>query len=258
MKKDVYNLGKPQETVSFPEETSRGSSKTKKISLDVSKEFFKDVETISKINDVSSYSVFLACLYVLLYKYTYQNNLKINLKKSIDLDKHFSDFVKSVHETTQNTISNQLHEFLTFDRDSFSLSVLFTYKSLSDNALTALESASEFDLNFEVLPSSEVLNLEFNTNLFKPDFAKSLLSHYFFVLKQILKDENCKLSNIQMMTSEEHRLLEKFNKKGISLNDDAFLSLLANDNQSPCVYILDDNLKHVPIGNIRFNIYFWK
>ena len=57
MKKDVYNFSKSQETVS----------------LAVSKNFFENVENIAKENNVSNYSVFLSAIYILLYKYTYQD-----------------------------------------------------------------------------------------------------------------------------------------------------------------------------------------
>lgn len=236
MKKDVYNLGKPQETVS----------------LAISKNFFENVENIAKENDVSVYSVFLSAIYILLYKYAYQGTLNIILKRDINLDESFSDFVKGIHKDTKNTIANRISENVTLDKEGSPINILFTYQNLAEDTLAAYNSSLEFDLSFEVVSSSNILNLKFNENLFKLQTAKSLLSHYFFLLKQIIKSQGLKLSDFEMLTPEETRLLKKFNnKKGINLDNDVSLVMFDTDNSDFEVNILDDNLKPVPIGNIR-------
>ena len=48
-----------------------------KISFNLPKEIFENIEVIAKINNISVYSVFLATLYVLLYKYTMQNSIVV-------------------------------------------------------------------------------------------------------------------------------------------------------------------------------------
>ena len=201
--------------------------------------------------------MFLAVLYILLHRYTYQNTLNIVLKKIINLEQNFSDFVKNIHEDTKNTISNQLLEILSSSKNSSSLRIVFTYSNLTENALTVVDSIPEFDLNFEVNLSSNVLNLEFNTNLFEISTAKSLLSHYFFILKQISESKKYKLLDFEMVTPEESKLLEKFSQKGITFNNDAFLAMFDTKNQQTKIYILDNNLMQVPIGNIRGSIYIW-
>ncbi len=242
MKKDVYNFSKSQETVS----------------LAVSKNFFENVENIAKENNVSNYSVFLSAIYILLYKYTYQDTLNIILKKHINLDESFSDFVKAIHKDTKNTIANRISENVTLNEDGSPLNILFTYQNLSEDTLTVDNSSLEFDLSFEVISSSNVLNLKFNVNLFKSQAVKSLLSHYFFILKQIIKSSDLKLSDFEMLTPEESRLLKKFNnKKGISFDNDVSLVMFNSDDMELQAHILDDNLKPVPIGNIRKCLYFW-
>ena len=243
MKKDVYNLSKPQEAVS----------------LTVSKKFFENVENIAKENNVSSYSIFLSAIYILLYKYSYQDTLNIILKKHINLDGSFSDFVKNIHKDTKNIVANRILENVTLSEKASPIKASFTYQNISEGILTMDNSSSEFDLSFEIISSSNVFNLKFNINLFKPKVAKSLISHYFFLLKQIVKSQDSKLSEFEMLTPEENRLLKKFNsKKTTNFDNDASLTMFDTNNKDFQVHILDDNLRPVPIGNIRKYLYLWK
>lgn len=236
MKKDVYNLS---------------SSKMKRLNIDLSKEHFENIENIAKSHNVSSYSMFLAGLYILLYRYTYQNSINIILKKDINPNENFFDFVKSLCESATSSISNQLFERLTLDNNASSFSVLFSYTTLQENSLVTMNDTKESDLHFEVATTLNTLSLEFNENLLSLPTAKSLLSHYLFILKQIPKALNYKISNFEMITPEESRLLDKFNHRSTLINNDTLFSLFDTSVEKPRVYILDENMKYVPIGNFR-------
>lgn len=84
------------------------------------------------------------------------------------------------------------------------------------------------DLNFKVNSSITKLTLEFNENLFKESTAKSILSHYLFILKQALKNKDLAIKEFEIITPEENKLLEKFETEN--------------------KFILDKNMKRIPIG----------
>ena len=253
MKKDVYNLSKPQESIWLTEQyfkDTANSSNIKKVSIDLSKEHFENVENTAKTINVSSYSVFLAGLYIVLYRYTYQNSINIILKKDINPNEKFSNFLISVHESATNTISNKLSENLNLDGNGASFDVMFSYTTLQENSLTSIDNTQKFDLRFDVSTALNTLSLEFNENLLKLSTAKSLLSHYLFILKQISKNLNCRVSDFEMITPEENQLLKKFNNS-ISINNNALFSTFDTSVEKPKVYVLDENMKRVPIGNFR-------
>lgn len=235
-----------------------------KISINLTKTEFKNIEDIAKINNVSSFSVFLAGLYVLLYKYTYQTDIIIGspfagrsfseiqtlvgmfvnnivLNEHINPNLKFNDFIKCVHDNVTHAISNQpypyelLQKNLNLGSNNSLLDVMFTYQNIDTEPFkinekplgifTANNNTSKFNLWFEIVPQSNSFNLEFNTDLFKLDTAKSILNHYIFILEQIANNPNCKLDDFEMITKEEESILDKFNDTFMPVNDDTVISI---------------------------------
>lgn len=62
----------------FPLDNSKLYVK-EEINLELSKEYLNNVQTISKENNISIYSVLLSCLYILLYKYSTKSDITIGL-----------------------------------------------------------------------------------------------------------------------------------------------------------------------------------
>ncbi|MCI8621242.1 MAG: hypothetical protein HFJ50_05880 [Clostridia bacterium] len=101
----------------------------------------------------------------------------------------------------------------------------------------------KFGIKDTILPSSELcfsassslhtLRLEFNGNSLSIASANSLLTHYLFILRQCFQNENFKISDFEIITPEEAKLLEKF-----------------NNGKDVKTRILDKNLNPVPIGCI--------
>lgn len=110
-----------------------------KTSITLSDEQFTVLEEIAKSNNVSTYAIFLSALYVLLYKYTAQNNIIIGspfagrsfaevqdlvgmfvnnivLNKTIE-NIEFADFLKSVHTDVLDAISNQPYPYELLQKD---------------------------------------------------------------------------------------------------------------------------------------------
>ena len=241
-----------------------------KISISLDKNEFKALEDIAKTNNISSYSVFLSALYILLYKYTGQNDIVIGspfagrsfkevqnlvgmfvnnmvFNKHINPDLSFAEFLKNIHSDVLDGISNQpypyeiLQKKLTKDANTSLLDVMFTYQNIGATIPTIggnkakifipNTKTSKFNLWFEIIPETYTFNLEFNTDLFKFETAESILKHYIFVLKQILVDTNCKISDLSIITDEEADLLDKFNDTYMPINDDTIVSIFEDQVQ---------------------------
>lgn len=243
------------------------SYKGDKVSLNLSKEEFSVFENFAKQNDISAYSVFLSALFVLLYKYTYQEDIIVGgpfagrsfpeiqnlvgmFVNNIVLNKHineaceFIDLAKSVHKDVLAVVANQpypyelLQKSLNLGANNSLLDVMFTYQNIDAeppvikgepaSVLTARTTTSKFNLWFEIVPSTNTFNLEFNTDLFKLDTAKSLLEHYLFILKQAISEPVCKLNDFEMITEAEDKLLSKFNDTSMPINDDTIIDIFEN------------------------------
>lgn len=77
----------------------------KDVYIELSQEHFDNLEIVAKDNDVSSYSVFLTCLCIFLFKYTAKSELNIDvftndipLNIIVDKNEYFEAFLKSVYK----------------------------------------------------------------------------------------------------------------------------------------------------------------
>lgn len=149
-----------------------------------------------------------------------------------------------MHQDLKNGIENGIYPYEILEKklglsENYSLfNIMFEFEK-DENCFKSDEikifakekkQESSSDLNFKVNSSITKLTLEFNKNLFKESTAKAILSHYFFILKQALKNKDLVVSNFEIVTPEENKLLEKF------------------ETQNNFTYILDKNMKRVPIG----------
>lgn len=208
MKKDVYGVSKQEiDTAMLTEEYLKGTNyeKRQRTSIELSKEHFDNVENIAKENNVTSCAIFLACLYILINKYTSKEDIKVEiiypeksivLRNQINSDEKFIEFVKKINKDIAQ---------ISYEKEI----VLFSS-----------------NLWLRITPN--LLDLEFSTKFFKSSVSKSILAHYLYILKQACKNQLIKISNFDMITPEENRLLEKINKKQIIKDADKILSILKN------------------------------
>lgn len=73
---------------------------------------------------------------------------------------------------------------------------------------------SKFDLSLEIIPADSKFNLrlEYCTDLFEREFIEQFAKHYTLVLEEVLGDLNKKISEIQMIsTQEKSMILNDFN-----------------------------------------------
>lgn len=247
--------------------TSSKSYASEKVDLELSKDYLEKVENLAKSLNSSNYLILLSCLYILLYKYTskpeitigtffdgrcFKDALKIlgNFENKLALNEHidekssFKDFVTLAHKDLKNGMENGIYPYEILEKklglsekDSL-FDIMFEFEkeenSFESDAVKIFvkEKTQEnsSDLNFKVNSSITKLTLEFNKTLFKESTAKSILAHYLFILKQALKNKDLSVSNFEIITPEENKLLEKF------------------EAENKFTYILDKNMKRVPIG----------
>ena len=279
--KDVYGLNNVLENI-------QTAFKASKVFIELDENRFKNLEILASKNNVSSYSIFLATLYILLYKYTSKSNLIIGtpfsekiseefqniartfssdiiLSQKINPNLNFIDFVRSVNKDIIDTFSNRLSPFESL-KDKLSLKenslfdTLLIYQTsepktfnIGDSDIRILNEESSFpkpNLLFEIDFKLHTLNLEFNKNVIKIDTAKSILAHYLYILKQVYNSTSSKINDLDMLTPEENRLLEKFNQKIVKIDNFVPLSIFDTSDKNTKFYILDKDMKNVPIGSL--------
>lgn len=240
------------------------SFKGNKISYTMEKETFKKLEQLSKKYNVSTYTIFLSALYILLYKYTGQNDLIIgtplegrNFEETNNIIGMFvnnivlknsiipSDNVSNLFTKTQNivtdAISNQPYPYelilkkLKLDKQTSLLDVVLTYQNTKksiysmDNCnlelIYADTKTSKFNIWLEIIPDLAKFNLEYNTSLFKEETISSFLEHYIFILEQIINKTDITIDDIEIITPKEQKLLQEFNSTDGPINDDTVVSI---------------------------------
>lgn len=216
-----------------------------RISMKLSNTIFENFEKIAKQYNCSSYMVFLAVFYVLLYKYTSQDNIivgspianrfssdlqniigmfvnNIALNGHIDSTKTFSEFLEDVKTMVLNAMKNQAYPYdllvKKLDLGTSNLfDVMFTYQNtakeninLGDNSFSVIEAnthTSKFNLSFEIVPFSCVINLEFRTDLFKKETVSRMLNHYINLLNNVSNYMDTKISDISMLSDDERNMI---------------------------------------------------
>lgn len=233
-----------------------------KISENIPDTLFENLQILSKSMNISEYTVFLTALYILLYKYTSQTDLiiasplsnrnfeelsnvigmfvnNIILRENIDASNSVSNLLQDVQNTVSSAISNQPYPYeliaKKLNNNPSLLDVVLTYQNNKkdeykiENSKLELISAnthtSKFNIWFEIIPDSHIINLEYNSSLFKKETIKSFLKHYIFIIEQIINDPNLIIENTEIITPDELKLLEKFNSTDGPINDDTVVSI---------------------------------
>lgn len=231
----------------------------------IEKNIFQKLEEIAKTNNVSPYVLFLSAFYVLLYKYTGQDTIivgspiagrfdpaldniigmfvnNIPLIANIDSEIKFSDFINLIKNKVLTALDNQPYPYdmlvkaLNVNVNSSLFDVMFTYQNENKEfprienkpleVVYANTHTSKFNLSLEILPNTHTLNLEYNTDLFRENTAVNIIEHYLFILQQITEMPNISISDINMITSKEKKLLNKFNKTDGPINNDTVANLI--------------------------------
>lgn len=256
--------------INLPYDNPINSTKTyegEKISFNLSKTLFNKLTRLAKKNDCSNYMLFLTALYILLYKYTGQENIIIgspiesrnsiqlqniigmfvnNIALNITFEKDISikQFLNNVKSLVLGSLTNQPYPYdmllkdLNISSSSSLFDVVLVYQNenianleLNGSNVNILQSStntSKFNLTFEVIPDTYTLNIEYNTNLFKKETINSLFAHYKFLLQELATNITSLVSDINIITPQEDKLLKKFNNTDGQINNDTIISLFEN------------------------------
>lgn len=252
-------------TLNLPYDYPATSSKAyngNKISYSMNNNKFDKLQKLSRSLNVSEYTLFLTALYILLYKYTSQTDLivaspfagrnfeeisdaigmfvnNIILRENMDICSSVSELLKEVQITVNNAISNQPYPYeliaKKLNNNPSLLDVVFTYQNNKKDKykignsnlelIPADTKTSKFNIWLEIIPDTSTFNLEYNCDLFKKETIESFLSHYMFILNQMLDSIDTKVEDLEIITEDELNTLEKFNSTDGPINDDTVVSI---------------------------------
>ncbi len=254
---DIPTLNLPYD---YPTSTKKFNGD--KISYNMKSDVFKKLQDLSKSHKVSEYTLFITALYVLLYKYTLQTDLivasplanrnleefhnvigmfvnNIVLRKNIDTSKSVKELLRDVQDTVNDALSNQPYSYELISKKVNSnpslLDVVLTYQNIKKDKyeiananlelIPADTKTSKFNIWLEIIPDSYTFNLEYNSSLFKKETIKSFIEHYVFILEQFIENVDAKIEDLEIITQDELKLLEKFNATDGPINDDTVVSI---------------------------------
>ena len=235
-----------------------------KISQKINDSDFKQLEDIAKILGVSPYILFISAFIILLHKYTNQNEIvigspianrehselqnligmfvnNITITSIVNSNMKFSEFLHELKEQIFEDINNQEYPYdmlvkkLNIPNNSPLFDVVFTYQNtentsiISNNELATLQeiknNISKFYITLEVQPNSHTVNLEYMTDLFTLETMNSFMEHYIFILHQLKDNINVSIKDINIITPDEEKMLDKFNDTFEPVNNDTAVSL---------------------------------
>ncbi len=155
------------------------------------------------------------------------------LRADLSGDPSFDELVGRVKEAALGAFANQDYPFdrlvdqLQVDRDPSMgplVQVLFNMVNapIGDIQLWGLKwepfevdpGAAQFDLSLTVeMEFSKKAYLTFNTDLFSPETAQRILTHFMTLLRNVLATSSARLSGINMLTrAEQFKMLEEWNR----------------------------------------------
>lgn len=268
--------------INLPYDNQPANKKTysgNKLYYNIPKNLFNDVSSFAKKHNMSNYMVFLSVLYLLLYKYTGQENIivgsplesrystqldnmigmfvnNIVLNAKIDGETSFKDFLEQIKKLVLDSLSNQPYPYDMLIKDlkipttSSLFDVVFAYQNETMNfenkdlkILISKPKTAKFNLVIEIEPSTFGINFEYNTNLFNKETIESIYEHYIFLLENLIDNLDINLNNINIITDKESTLLNLFNKTDSDINDDTIVSIFENiveENENNIAVICDD------------------
>ena len=168
------------------------------------------------------------------------------LRQQIDSKIPFKEFVLQVKENLLNSYKYQTYPFdelvskLNIKRDTSRNPLFDTMFIYQNNGFKEIEldgikakyytpdiNISKFDLSVEAVPNKEGIKLSFEyaKKLFTEKFIEELSSHYINIVKEILKNINTKIKDINMFSKEEeNKILNQFNETKVEYEEKKSIS----------------------------------
>lgn len=243
------------------------------ITAEIPEAVFSQIEKLAKQEGVSTYMMFLAIFYLLLYNYTSQENILVGipmanrpssmenvigmfvnnavLDVNINSKLTFSEFLKQIKLTVLEAMQNQPYPYHALVKNlnlngKNIFDVMFIYQNEHNKefllegkpieVLYANTHTSKFNLSMEVLPNDRKIQLEYRTNLIAPSTANSFMQHYLHLLETVSNYLPKKLSDFDiLLESEKNIILNDFNQTDISF-----------DMQKDLVDLFEEKVKEFP------------
>ena len=244
-------------------QTEKRTYNGKKEYFKIPENIFNNISNIAKKYGMSNYMVYLSVLYLLLYRYTGQENIIIGspiearyssslkdmigmfvnnvvLNTTIDGKITLDKFLKETKKLVLDSLSNQPYPYdmlvkdLKIPQNTSLFDVVFAYQNENNNNLQQDDKIrlvnsdtknAKFNLTIEIEPSTLNINFEYNTDLFEPQTIESIYEHYIYLLENITDNLNISLDDINIITEKENNLLALYNKTDCEINNDTVASI---------------------------------
>lgn len=227
-------------------------------SFTLAKTLQPEIPNFCKSQNISTYNLFLACYFILLYKYSNKKSLIVGtvhegrnhpqlegiigmfvktlpIRADIDNEQSITTFISNLKETTIESLNNQdgFSENV-YNRSPFSnlFNTVFVLQNIRINGLKSeigergvpIEcNKAKFDLTFTINETNGAYEgrIEYRPELIKETTVQKLREHFEYLLSQMLNNPGSRIADIKLISSkEESLLLSKLNKSSVKFPED--------------------------------------
>lgn len=222
-----------------------------KLKFDYSREKFKKINKFAHEHNVLPCSVFLAALYITLYKYTEQKDIVVGvpatnrklkdlktiigpfenvlpLRELIDENISIVDFIKAINTSYLQGIEHQSYPIdelskainvVSANSDKPLFDVCFNYHFNDKEKISNVVDisricnyTSQHLITVDIVPDTNKLNFNYRSYLFKAETIDNIANNYMAVLKQLPELADKSIADITVDIDKEIKLLIEENK----------------------------------------------
>lgn len=237
-----------------------------KLVKELDKVFFDQTLSLARELNVSPYMLLISVLFILLYKYTGQNDILVGSPFANRFNEEMQNimgmFVNNIVITSHINSSISFKKFLNVQKDHITndldngiypydllvkklnipsytnlFDVMFTYQNTGKNnilinnttgkILYADTNIAKFNLSFEINPNDYSFTIEYKTDLFKRNTIEGFYNHYINLLREIQNNPDIAIKDISVFSkTEKEQLLYGFNDTKMDYSSDKTISEL--------------------------------
>lgn len=237
-----------------------------KLVKELDKVFFDQTLSLARELNVSPYMLLISVLFILLYKYTGQNDILVGSPFANRFNEEMQNimgmFVNNIVITSHINSSISFKKFLNVQKDQITndldngiypydllvkklnipsytnlFDVMFTYQNTGKNnilinnttgkILYADTNIAKFNLSFEINPNDYSFTIEYKTDLFKRNTIEGFYNHYINLLREIQNNPDIAIKDISVFSkTEKEQLLYGFNDTKMDYSSDKTISEL--------------------------------
>ncbi|MEH1794706.1 amino acid adenylation domain-containing protein [Nostoc sp.] len=182
---------------------------------------------------VNKLALYLLAIEILIFKYTAQEEFVVatgalNLDTSPSLifsrfnGQKFTSF-KDLLKATRNNLQEGYH-YQSYDVDAFletflarggNPAAIFDIALIQEGLCSRSSFLNNFQLVFEIDAQDSTVTVTFSKDAFYADFVQRMLEHFRQILETVTANFDCQLSEIDILTPEERKLLSQWNNTAI-------------------------------------------